>query len=194
VNKMYTIPNEEQLDILAKGHPPYMVPNPVPYIVVLEGYLNDEQCDEIIEATMVEEVYKFGKCDAITRECTRPLHDSMYPIQAICRTANDIYWQYDLHDGPGAWMQTYEVGDSYALHMDGTAGQVRKLTALALLTDSDDYQGGDLSFVLPPSELRLTRVRGTIAIFPHWVLHKVDPVLDGIRQSLNMGFWGPPFK
>ena len=54
----------------------------------------------------------------------------------------------------------------------------RKLSFSVQLSDSDDYEGGDLIFDLPPElcpPKETVRKQGTIIIFPSFVRHMVTP-------------------
>jgi len=193
MSELYTIPSTEDLASLSARTPDYMRPNTLPYAAVAPGYLSDVQCDSIIETYMKEEPYNFTSCGATTRECPRPLDSVLELAVYFTNQVNKIYWQYALDEYPAAWLQTYKSGDSYKVHMDCAAGQSRKLTAVIMLTDSKDYEGGDLRFVdllsLPKVEPR----RGTIVVFSSWLRHEVTPLTRGFRQTINLGFHGPPF-
>ena len=74
----------------------------------------------------------------------------------------------------------------------------RKLTLVMQLSDSDEYEGGDLIleddfFVnkLVPAEMR---ARGSIFVFPSFIKHTVTPVTKGIRRSLVGWAEGPKFR
>ncbi len=189
MDKFYTIPTKSYLEAAAKRTPDYMAPNERPWVLVNEGYLDDGICDSIIEDGMREEAYKFDHCNALTRELY-PIPRSCIPVENLGFVLNELYWQFTLRGDTAAWMQTYEEGGSYQLHMDGSPGQDRKMTAVVMLTDPKDYDGGDLEFVVHPNTVKAPRTRGTIVMFPHWLQHRVTPLTRGRRQSLNLGFWG----
>lgn len=188
-----TYPTKGYLEAAAKRTPAYMAPNTMPYVLVSEGYLSGDFCDEIIEDGMRQERYEIDHCNAVTRELY-PIPPSVVPVENLGFVLNELHWQLDLRAETAAWMQTYEAGGSYQLHMDGSPGANRKMTAVVLLTDPDQYGGGDLEFYVPPQTVKAPRTRGTILIFPHWLLHRVTPLEWGNRQSLNLGFWGDPPK
>lgn len=190
----YTIPSFEIIDALMVRYQSGMFQSPRPEAVVLEGYLRDDQCDEILKFGMREEPYEHVHCDAVTRELGFFGHASLAPIQSAARMANDFLFNFDLSDMPISWLQTYETGGSYQMHTDGAPGQSRKLTAVALLSDPQDYLGGDLEVHAYEDEYLIPRTRGTIVVFVPWVRHRVTPIRAGLRQTINMGFWGPPFR
>jgi len=191
---METFPSIDVIEELEQATPDYMHPNHQPWLVVSKGHLPVDVCDKIVEAIMSELPYRFPHCKADTRECPRPLNSVMDPIAEFVLHANDTYWEYDLNDDPAAWMQTYREDDSYAKHMDASIGQTRKLTAIAMLTDENKYWGGELVMHIPPQTFIVPKEKGTIVVFPHWMMHEVLEVQLGIRQTINLGFWGPAFR
>ena len=76
----------------------------------------------------------------------------------------------------------------------GDLAQKRKLTIVVQLSDPASYDGGTLE-VWPDSTVRQApRDRGTAAIFPSFVLHRVTPVTTGTRWSLTLWSHGPTFR
>lgn len=185
-------PWENEIDRYANAIPDYMRPSSVPFAVVFEGALTSYVCDRIQDRTETWEPYTNHSCDATSREIHN--HEVLRPIEDIARYLNAKFFDYDLDPGQHSWLQTYRQGQSYDRHMDGAPGQTRKLTAVAMLSDSSDYSGGDLKLDVDPWFCAVPRARGTVVLFQHWVPHLVTPVLHGLRQTINMGFWGPPFK
>ena len=190
-----TFPDQKILEFARNRTPEYMGKNDVPWAVYFEGLLTDDQCAQIIHRGLDLPTYKFGDCGAYTKEFDRPLPMVMAPIHTFGRASNEFYFKFDLfEESPAAWLQTYGVGGDYREHMDGAPGASRKLTAVCLLSPEDSYSGGDLSFNVTGQNLVLPRTRGTVVVFQPWVLHEVSQVTYGTRQTINMGFFGPPFK
>ncbi len=187
-----SFPTFHKLEEAAAAAPQFMRPSAMPYAVWYEGLISSVECDAIIERMMRIESYTHNGCGALTREChSDPVLDT---IEATARGVNALYWDYDLDPGQHSWFQSYEKGGRYQPHMDGAPGQTRKLTAVALLTDPADYVGGELRLVTTPKAEWLPRTRGTVVVFPPWLVHEVKRVEGGFRQTINMGFWGPPFR
>lgn len=72
-------------------------------------------------------------------------------------------------------------------------GLDRKLSITVQLSSPDEYQGGDFLFseCQSPSQ---AKEKGTVLIFPSYLLHKVTPVTNGIRKSLVAWFEGPKWQ
>lgn len=189
----WTFPGESGLDRAASNVPDFMRPSLVPHAAVLESFLSDEECDEILKIIPFVPGYTVRDCGAVTREI--PFDPALDPIERAARILNDWYFKFDLDPGQHSWLQTYETGGEYQRHADGSPGQTRKLTAVAMLSHPLEYVGGTLElFSHPPQSILVPRLRGTIVVFQHWMEHEVRPVTAGVRQTINMGFWGPPFR
>lgn len=190
-----TIPPREVMLAARDEALDYMRPNALPTAVVVKGFLTPDNCREIADTYNSVEPYAFHGCNATTRECERPLHHSLYSMVSCAEMINALYWQFDLDPQPAAWMQTYGPGDSYQVHADAAPGQMRKLTAVAFLSESSSYNGGHLRVHTNSSKsFPIPRTQGSIVVFPSWVPHFVDVVEAGTRQTINLGFWGPNFR
>jgi len=83
----------------------------------------------------------------------------------------------------------------YDMHCDtvlrNTNGNARKLSFSILLNDPLEFEGGNLEFYTArdPSVKNLTK--GTMIVFPSFLMHSVSPVTKGTRRSL-VGFIGGP--
>jgi PKHD-type hydroxylase len=112
---------------------------------------------------------------------------------------NKKFWLFNLFDfgEPLKFLEYNETFRGFAtLHSDlGPKGmcRFRKLTIIIQLSDENSYEGGDLILIVSGAEYKMSRKRGTIIIFPSFVLHKVEPVTKGIRNSLVTFAYGPPF-
>lgn len=191
--KLTTFPTLDELDEMNMKTPEYMCPNSLPYAAIGDGWLSDAECDAILEKYKDVKPYEFPHCNAITRECGRPLDQVLDPMQNFARKMNDRLWKYDLRSS-GAWLQTYKNGNSYQRHTDTVPGQNRKLTAVLMLTNQNSFDGGALQLWSWPDYYTPTMSRGTIIVFQPWVVHAVAEVYRGTRQTINMGFWGPNFR
>lgn len=83
----------------------------------------------------------------------------------------------------------YEATDKghYNWHSDtGVKGALakRKLSAVLMLSDPDSYTGGVFQIQATAKSTDFHLKRGTLVIFPSYVLHRVTEVLTGVRYSL----------
>ena len=71
----------------------------------------------------------------------------------------------------------------------------RKLTMALLLSDPEDFEGGELQVKLHSDELiNLELKKGRAWFFPSYILHRVTPVTKGIRKSAVLWVGGPQFR
>ena len=71
----------------------------------------------------------------------------------------------------------------------------RKLSMTIQLSDGADYDGGDFEFVDTPSpHPNQFRTKGSILVFPSYLVHKVSPVVRGTRYSLVCWISGPRWR
>lgn len=107
------------------------------------------------------------------------------------------YFQYTVYDN---------VGSKYDFHTDMSFGDnitpgmelTRKLSFVLFLSDKDkDYTGGDFELLVNTKEkdvIRPEQKRGRIIAFPSFMLHRVSPILSGVRKSIVFWVQGPKFK
>ena len=133
-------------------------------------------------------------------------------------------WWFDLHKPEALQYTRYNVDDHYDWHIDGHMdnyaarrllpsnqipnpiplnvtpfpefqGTVRKLSATVNLSHSSDYEGGELQIRCYDQLHRFNDAeRGSIAVFPSFMDHRITPVTSGERHSAVMWFNGYPFR
>ena len=112
--------------------------------------------------------------------------------------ANKNLWNFDLRSALESIQYTEYYGSNeggYEWHMDcGVDIQnQRKISVTVQLSDSSEYEGGDLEFNIG-RELTAQRGIGTAVIFPSFYLHRVTPVTSGIRKSFVLWVGGEPYR
>ena len=191
---MLCAPSFDLIKALAEKVPAYMSPSILPQAVICKEFLDPLVCQKIKEYFNTTDEYSFHGCDALTKEAFPPLGEAFKEILEITRRVNDLWWEFALYEETAAWFQTYFAGNKYQLHKDSSIGQNRKLTAVVLLSNPSEYEGGTLRLVPYPDAYEVPKEQGTVCIFPSWIHHEVLPITSGKRQTLNVGFWGPQFK
>ncbi len=109
---------------------------------------------------------------------------------------NERYWFDLLGFHQELQLTRYTEGDFFDWHLDFGAGGIsaRKLSMTVQLSDPDDYEGGDLQFMINQKIVNAPREKGTIVIFPSFIIHRVTPITKGTRQSIVGWVSGPPFR
>ncbi|MBD3886244.1 Fe2+-dependent dioxygenase [Phormidium tenue FACHB-886] len=81
----------------------------------------------------------------------------------------------------------YEVGMSYGTHIDDalmSQPQMRSDVSMTLfLSDPATYEGGELVIESPQGEQSFKLAAGSIIVYPSSTLHRVEPVLQGVRLA-----------
>lgn len=113
---------------------------------------------------------------------------------------NTMLWNFELY-GINEFIQYSEyVGDQssrghYDWHIDvGNEGlsSNRKLTIECVL--NGDYNGGEFSLLMGPSENKVKLSAGDAVVYPSFLLNKIYPVISGTRNSIVSWVGGPSFK
>jgi PKHD-type hydroxylase len=89
-----------------------------------------------------------------------------------------------------------EVKGHYDWHLDisGDSNVLRKLSIIIQLSSPDEYEGGDLEIHIGSTPLKVPKQKGSIIVFPSFLLHRVTPVTKGIRKSLVWWVGGSQFR
>jgi len=109
---------------------------------------------------------------------------------------NERYWFDLLGFHQNLQLTRYAEGDFFDWHLDFGTGEIsdRKLSMTIQLSDPDEYEGGDLQFMINQNIVTAPREKGTIVIFPSFINHRVTPITKGTRQSIVGWVAGPPFR
>lgn len=193
---IHLYPNLESLTKRAEQTPRIMVPTIMPSVVVVVGALTPIECDEIQDFMETVEGYDFNVCGAhLTREVYgNDVPECLRKMERVTRNINDTVFQFKVNEDIWVWHQSYVQGGSYVMHKDSSYGQSRKLSSILQLSAPGEYVGGNLEVIPFPDRITVPREKGTLAVFPAWVLHQVSDIMLGSRSSINMGFFGPPFR
>lgn len=109
------------------------------------------------------------------------------------RIANEsAAWNFAITGPQDPQFTIYDTAEFYGFHTDESkfGSSMRKLSMVIFITDPSKYEGGDFEFDgLSPG----IRERGSILVFPSFVLHRVSPVTSGTRYSIVNWFTGPSF-
>lgn len=93
------------------------------------------------------------------------------------------YSRYESEAG-GFFDGQYDVGKS-------PAHSSRKLSITIQLSDASEYEGGELELYSVGSA---PKRKGSVIIFPSFLMQRIAPLTKGVRESLVVWVSGPPFK
>ena len=117
----------------------------------------------------------------------------------LANTANDACFKFKLHYAEDAFQYTlYEANcaGKYDWHIDIGQGtnSLRKLSAVLLLTDPSEFEGGELQIFTSNQPRTVPLKKGSIVFFPSFFLHRVTEVTKGNRQTLVLWIGGDHYQ
>lgn len=118
-------------------------------------------------------------------------------VGAIVSFANKYHFDYDISGiTHGIQLIEYrsdeEVKGHYDWHTDTGSGEpaTRKISFTAQLSHPSDYEGCDLIINNHGTELTASKERGSVHLFPSYMVHKVTPISKGTRYALVIWIHG----
>lgn len=145
------------------------------------------------DLTIVDEIRKSIISWIPYQEGTEWIYDRLAQCAIIANKEMD--WNFNL-SGFGDEMQyTKYFGTDkghYSWHGDiGPGVPHRKLSIVVQLSDETNYEGGIVQLSKGSHTVDVPKLKGTVIIFPSFVLHRVLPVTSGERRSLVSWISGP---
>jgi PKHD-type hydroxylase len=206
MTKLSTNPMQKQLFSTSK-----IVDNEAFSMEEIDWIANYCKTLEINKGQLFESNPDYSTRDAYTAWIEYPTHDTrwMYDrLNARIERFNDYVFNLDLTGLPYIQYAEYHTGGHHDFHMDMAFDYpqqydyrinefFRKLTVVILLTQPEvDFGGGEfqlnLSMERTPTTAPLTK--GSMLLFPSFLLHKVCPVTWGIRKTLTTWVLGPKLR
>jgi len=176
----------------------------------VEDAFTSEEVDKIIEAGEKEDITEALIAKSISLDKSiRNTSISWIPssdrenewifrrLTDIVTNVNKTFFNYDITTIQSLQYSIYQEGGFYKDHVDllylSPMG-IRKLSFSLMLTDPEEYEGGELLLKTSASPIKSSNKKGTIVFFPSYVLHEVTPVTKGTRKTLVGWVLGPNFK
>jgi len=169
-----------------------------PY-VFLENAFSPEECDRVMECGRALALWpgqvSGGDPDNAMRDSsvtllkpgpdTKWMYDRVFEL--VSRFNNQL-WRFELAGAEPMQFAAYGVEQHYDWHVDLWANKpknARKLSVSVQLSAPDEYDGGNFEIDQSGAPNALgPRAKGTMILFPSYILHRVQPVTNGIRHSL----------
>tara|TARA_R110000868_G_C10623364_1_gene742500 strand:+ start:174 stop:743 length:570 start_codon:yes stop_codon:yes gene_type:complete len=116
-------------------------------------------------------------------------------LQSHITAANAYKWKYDIRSFQDIQIAHYQVDNHYDWHTDTSwsneNNMQRKLSAVIMLSDPSDYEGG----LLELKNVELPKLsQGTLIVFPSIMQHRVTKVTKGNRYTAVAWAVGPAFR
>lgn len=170
--------------------------------------LSEDYCNSVIGKygcqTLKDGVIGDAEFQAINKEVRNvknlllPFHEGIgVHLVGSAFIANQQGWKFDITQCNQVEYLKYDVTGRYKTHVDtvlNTSGDhtCRKLTALAFL--NDDFKGGKFYLQISDERIYPTQSKGTIIVFPSFLLHGVEDITEGTRHSVVCWISGPSFR
>lgn len=167
--------------------------------------LTEQACDALVKLYTQDAVPKEppvignGAIDLTVRNVKRVMLPTYKDIggrlAAAGLSANHYAWKFDITHANQAEFLVYPVGGRYQAHVDTFlqhGEECRKLTVLAFL--NDNFKGG--KFFLQDGHKRFypPQTKGTVLVFPSFIMHGVEDVEEGERFSVVCWMVGKFFR
>ena len=178
---------------------------------VFENHLTESFCDNLINTYPKDNIPKelpfIGgdfestpeKIDKSIRDVERVILPQTVGIGATLTAtglnANHYWWKYNITHANQTEFLIYKPDGHYNSHVDTFhihSDESRKLTVLAFL--NDDYEGGKFFLNASGTLYYPPQNKGTVLVFPSYMVHGVEPVTKGVRYSCVTWLIGPYFK
>jgi predicted 2-oxoglutarate/Fe(II)-dependent dioxygenase YbiX len=171
--------------------------------IIHTDILSSKQCDLITKEIVPElwvDVNAKGDLIKNIRQQPLPINTDGWPLTHILaglKEADKEKFKFDLrgfleNDAPTLW--EYSKGSHYDLHIDiGNNFPTRKLSFIVQLSDSKDYEGGDIEFLNSKTDKEQLRKKGKLIIFPSFITHKITKITKGTRHAIVGWVHGPTF-
>ena len=176
--------------------------------VVYTDILTKEACDSLIKLYTKTEIKKelpyiggnnVQKIDTSIRNVERVMLPTYKDIggrlAAAGLSANQAAWKFEITHANQAEFLIYPAGGRYQAHVDtflAHGDECRKLTVLAFL--NDDFKGGRFYLQNGHEKYYPPQSKGTVLVFPSFIMHGVEDVEEGNRYSVVCWMVGKFFK
>jgi PKHD-type hydroxylase len=174
---------------------------------VYTDILTEQACDSLIKLYSQDIVVKepptigtgTGAIDKSIRNVERVILPTYKDIggrlAAAGLAANYHHWKFDITHANQAEFLIYPAGGRYTAHTDtflAHGDDCRKLTVLAFL--NDDFKGGKFYIQNGHEKYYPPQSKGTVLVFPSFLVHGVEDVEEGTRYSVVCWMVGKFFR
>ena len=175
------------------------------FVVISAKVFSEEQCQEVLDSAISElwrDIKTFGDAKIVKGKMHKVYNDEKtnFPHAPIFEAFKTIDHQvfrvntegYHVHDYMS--MNKFSKGDYYSMHQDLVMQMnTRKLTAVLNLSNSDDLQGGELSFLNIEDKPEFNEP-GYIHIFPSFIPWEIKKVKKGEKTMITAFAHGEEYK
>ena len=115
--------------------------------------------------------------------------------------ANEIIWDFDINSFMDELqhIEYLEIGDhklkdnNWKMDIQYPASY-NKISIIVELTDPSEYEGGEIELWTNGDVKILPKIKGSVILFPSYLLYKINPVIKGNKKILRFWVGGRSFK
>ena len=145
-------------------------------LVLSEGKIKDDKVDHSIRNTRIAWIHPTTETQWLFSRAILAFKSSL-PFSSLQSM------QYTVYDSKGS---------HYSWHRDvGSGDEIMKArvnVGIVQLSSPSEYKGGVLQIKHEDQVIDVMKTKGMVTTFPIQLLHKVTPVVSGVRKTLIM--WG----
>lgn len=169
---------------------------------IWRGYMKNEAEDfikEQLEKPLVDSQTTGGYNSGISdtrksQQCNiNPTNPFCLKVKQAVAQLNDEMWNINIFEycGENHFLK-YDSGGKFDIHHDiifptnytnFVSKPIRKISALVLLSDRNSFEGGKLALWVDEKRMSFDYDQGDLLVFPSFVRHQVDPLIEGPRYS-----------
>lgn len=193
---------------------PYKIESQKDFYYTPNCFLNGDDLEEIVEHIKSKSTPYENNGRSGDSEKNNYLDRKSWPIypddslhlkklyQSIHKNAGEANKKFNF-DLDGLVHFVYmEYGENSDVNLDwhidiasGHGNNNRKLSFSLMISDENEYEGGDLEIWLDPGKHeKITKTKGGIAFFPSFLLHRVTKVEKGTRRVIIGMYGGKPYR
>jgi PKHD-type hydroxylase len=178
--------------------------------VIIKKFLTDEECNNVelltqnipnVDGNIDGKVYLKIRSSEIKWIWFSESSEWLFErLDSVLTYVNENFYNFNLFGYDFIQYSNYDAKKDghYDVHADMLYESTnldnaltRKLSACILL--NDNFKGGDFELYFSSNAKIVELSKGSLIVFPSWVLHKVAPVTEGSRNSLVVWVLGPKF-
>lgn len=177
-------------------------------IFSLENFFSEEKINSILSLKKENTISSiFSNSQLEIEKNIRSSYTSWVNIRELPEISNDLdlivdeinntHWRFKISNLIEASIVSYlNVNDNYDWHIDWYSNPDscnRKITVIVQLSDENEYDGCELEIKDGNNSFFFSKKKGSIIVFPSFLLHRATKLISGKREALVLWYYGDSF-
>lgn len=167
------------------------------YISINKNIFSSDECNEIVNYAYANTLKNENNSSSnyiFPNKTTNYIYNR---LRQLVNKLNNEFWNYNLIDfgEPLKFIEYNSINEGKISFHSDIGGSMktnfRKLTIIIQLSNINNYEGGELNIYNPNKNI-IPKEQGTVIIFPSFLIHNVNKVTKGIRNSIVIFAHGMP--